>query len=142
MSEKRDTYQIVDLVCPFGRKLAKKFGEDLARDFICFLRKEGLPIEFPAKMVDGITLAGSPEVKLELLDGQGNTIDANNKGVAARHRFLVTVDGKPQLTLKSIKIPKLDYNKTGCLKIKLTYYCMADEGMARRKKEQRVSGHK
>ncbi len=130
-----NTHKLIDFECSFGQKLAKKFGDNTAREIISFLQVEGLPIEFPAKMVDGITLSGSPELKLELLDAQGSVIDANNKGIAHRHRFLVAIDGKPQLTLKSIKIPKLDYNKTDYLKVKLTYYCMAERNVEPKEKK-------
>jgi hypothetical protein len=124
--------EIVKLESEFGKKLIAKFGEMVARELIQFLRTEGLPIEFPAKIVDGITLSGIPEIRIDFLNGDGSVVRAGNQdNVTMAHRFLVYVDGKPQLTVKSVKIPELDYGKVEPLTVQMTYYCM-DEGMIKK----------
>ena len=134
-----NTMEMVKLESEFGKKLIVKFGEMVAREMIGFLKTEGLPIEFPAKIVDGITLCGVPEIRVDLLNGDGSVVKAGNQdNITMAHRFVVYVDGKPQLTLKSIKIPELDYGKVEPLTVQMTYYCM-DEGMI---KKLEVDEHK
>jgi hypothetical protein len=137
MDEKgsENVMQLISLESEFGKKLIAKFGEMVAREMIWFLKTEGLPIEFPAKIVNGITLSGVPEIRVDLLNGDGSVVKVGNQdNITMAHRFAVYVDGKPQLTLKSIKIPELDYNKAEPLTVQMTYYCM-DERVIKKLKD-------
>ena len=130
--EKVQNWELINKKGPWYEKLRERFGEMKAEEIIEFLRKEGIGIELPAKFVDGITISGTPCMKLTMLDAGGRPIqpgvddDPIKNDVCRSYRWELEVDGKVQKTVKSIDL-SLDYSLSDVAVAKITYYLMCKD---------------
>lgn len=92
-----------------GERLIQKFGPEIGNQIIDMLREEGLPIEFPATITNGILMSSAPKMHLEFLDRSGKPLTSKSNDVAMKHRWCLKINDQIIPYVKSVEIPKLDY---------------------------------
>jgi len=127
--EQIQNWALINKDSQWYNKLKNKFGEEKAEEILYFLQEEGIGIDLPAKFVDGITISGTPFMKLTMLGGDGKPIEPGVDGdpimndACRSYRWMLEIDGKVQETIKSIDL-SLDYSINDIAVAHLTYYLM------------------
>lgn len=121
---------LISMEHPWARGLVEKIGHDAALACVNHMRDEGIPFEVPAafkKMV----VSRAPLMVLTFLNEQGHPIaesepkELGAQDVARTGNWILSIDGENQMHLKSLEIPKLDYENNEILTVGLTYYAIA-----------------
>ena len=125
-------YDLMTMDHPWAQNLADRIGEDATEKVLQYMRDEGVAFEVPVSFRQ-LLLNRVPRMVLKFLDGAGNDLlDADTMSgdwePVRTGRWILYIDGEPQMTLRSLEIPKLSYEHNDLLTVALTYNAMVRGG--------------
>ncbi|KKN96698.1 hypothetical protein LCGC14_0163420 [marine sediment metagenome] len=125
-------YDLMTMDHPWAQNLADRIGEEATEKVLQYMRDEGVAFEVPVSFRQ-ILLSRVPEMVLKFLDRDGNDLietspDSPDWEPVRTGRWMLYIDGEPQMTLRSLEIPKLSYEHNNLLTVALTYNALVCGG--------------